>query len=144
MLVGIPSWLCAVCFNVYSLNIASLCTCGDGRVLVSSDLWPGDLWSLPRPLILNVACRPVYDPSAIVCVAMTCLLVKGRWCCSTHTGSGWCHCVGEVVERHWSHCVQQMFMDFQLASSGQSIFHWEMGILELNRMALFWGLSLPA
>ena len=57
-----------------------------------------DLWPLPHLSNPNLL---VNDPGVIV------RLEEGlvSWCCSTHTGSGWYHCVGGVVERHWRHCV---------------------------------------
>ena len=64
----------------------------------------------PRP-IQNLVCRlmiQLEEPGAIAgrvrlkfsLSASEGLVIVWKWCCSTNTGSGSCHCVWDVVEWH--------------------------------------------
>ena len=108
-LVGMP--VCSACvnagFNVHNLGVAL----GRFSTALSNVAHGGGCVSLPfdichTALTLTLAnpnpSQSVNDPGAIVRHLSACerLVIVWRWCCSTHPGSGSCHCVGGVVERH--------------------------------------------
>ena len=69
---------------------------------------------VPLPLVTFVLCHApptltlahpnpstlLEDPGEIIEDSEDGLVIVCWWCCSTHPGSGSCHCVGGVVEWH--------------------------------------------